>query len=217
MRDAIDQKLAAALFDVPVPVGLAERVLERVEDAELDADHEKPGLRRSSPFVPTWLLMSGGLLATAASVLVAVWLGMGQGNCLSEQFALDEAIQSVDIEADPSAPLVADKPAPADFPFSASVVPVRGTRWRPLDGSSFAGSRGVVYDLPGPPGTRAALYVIAAEPIEGMGVGPASCPFTTAGCCASAWQENGLLYVLVVRGDLATYRAYLDLPHDPVA
>jgi hypothetical protein len=161
--------------------------------------------------------MSGGLLATAASVLVAVWLGVQPGGGLSEQFVLDEAIQSLSMETDPTSPLAAEKPAPADYPFSASVLPVRGTQWRPLEASAFGGSRGIAYDLPGPAGTKAVLYVIASKPIEGIGVGPASCPFTTAGCCASAWQENGLLYVLVVRGDLATYRAYLDLPHDPVA
>jgi hypothetical protein len=217
MRDCIDQRLAAALFDVPVPIGLAERVLQRLENAEMGTEDREFSAARSSSHVPTWLLVGGGLLAMAASVLIAVWLGMQHGNDLSEQFVLNEAIQSFEIEMDQPGPLAAEKPAPAGYPFSASVLPVRGTRWRTLDASSFGGSRGVVYDLPGPAGTKAALYVVATESIEGIGVGPAAHPFTTAGCCASAWQEGGLLYVLVVQGDLATYRAYLDLPHDPVA
>ena len=79
------------------------------------------------------------------------------------------------------------------------------------------GHRGVVYDLPGPAGTNAVLYVVDAGALEGFGEAPALNPFTTAGCCASAWQEGGLLYVLVVQGDPATYRAYLNLPHGPVA
>ena len=81
----------------------------------------------------------------------------------------------------------------------------------------FEGRRGVVYDLPGPAGTSAALYVIDAEAAEGFDEAPALRPFTTAGCCASSWQEGGLLYVLVVQGDPATYRAYLNLPRVPVA
>jgi len=92
---------------------------------------------------------------------------------------------------------------------------VRGTRWRPLQG--FLGRRGVVYDLPGPAGTSAALYVVDTEGVEGIDPTPALRPFTTAGCCASSWQEGRLLYVLVVQGDPATYRAYLNLPHGPVA
>ena len=129
---------------------------------------------------------------------------------LSEQFVLDEAIRSFDMGVDQPGPLLAEKPAPADYPFSHAVLQVRGTRWRPLE--AFLGRRGVVYDLPGPAGTTAALYVVDAEAVDGFGTAPALHPFTTAGCCASSWQEGGLLYVLVVQGDPATYRAYLNLP-----
>jgi len=31
------------------------------------------------------------------------------------------------------------------------------------------------------------------------------------------WQENGLMYVLVVQGDWRAYQFFLDLPQGPVA
>lgn len=217
MRDSIDEKLAAAMFDVPVPAGLAERVLARLKRGELVERDETASTARPARRVPAWFLVGGSVAAMAASLVAAIWLGMSPGGDLSEQYVLDEAIRSFEIGVEQPGPLAADTPAPADYPFSASVVPVRGTRWRSLDGSFLGGCRGVVYDLPGMAGGRAALFVLAADSIEAIGGRPALCPFTTAGCCASAWQESGLLYVLVVQGDAATYRAYLDLPHDPVA
>ena len=135
------------------------------------------------------------------------------GEPLSEQFVLDEAIRSFDMGVDKPGTLLAEKPAPAAI-LSAlrccrSAEP-GGGRW-----TEFLGRRGVVYDLPGPAGTDAALYVVETEAVEGFGAAPAWQPFTTAGCCASAWQEGGLLYVLVVQGDAATYRAYLEPPARP--
>ncbi len=81
----------------------------------------------------------------------------------------------------------------------------------------FLGCQGVVYELPGRAGVRAALYVVAADDTQWCGDAPAVRPFTTGGYCTSAWQESGLLYVLVVQGDRATYNGYLNLPSEPMA
>jgi hypothetical protein len=217
MKDAVDEKLAAALHDVSVPEGLAERLLERLRSEEPRAKDIKP---RPAVTVRTattgrGFVFSAGVVATAACLLIAVWLGTRQGERLSEQLVLDEAIRSFDVGVDQPGPSLAEKPAPTAYPFSRAVLPVRGARWRPLE--AFLGRRGLVYDLPGRAGTSAALYVVEAEGIEGFDTVPAMRPFTTAGCCASSWREGGLLYVLVVQGDTATYRAYLNLPHGPMA
>ena len=42
MNDCVDEKLAAALYDVPVPEGLAQRLLERLATAENEAKSIKP-------------------------------------------------------------------------------------------------------------------------------------------------------------------------------
>ena len=111
---------------------------------------------------------------------------------------------------------LSEKPAPADYPPSRMVIIGGHTRWRAING--FLGRRGVAYRLPALAGAapRSTLWIRPARQGE-LGAMPALPPFTTAGCCASAWQEEGLLYVLVVQGDVATYQGYLNLPREPIA
>ena len=202
MRDSIDACLTQAFRDVPVPDGLVERLL-----AGLAVKQPRRSRR--------WLLVGGGLLAVAASLLVALWLNMPGEERFSEQWALDEAIQSFCTGLQGPEYSLAKRPAPAEYPLSQWVIRVHGASWRHLDG--FLGGCGVVYDLPGPPGTRAALYVVARKGIDELDTAPTLRPFTTANCYASTWQEGGLLYVLVVQGDSSTYNRYLNLPRSPVA
>lgn len=210
MTDNLDEKLAAALHDVPVPEGLAERLLDRLKNAELTAtDDEGPPGRRSR------VILSLSFGAAAAVLLVAVWLGLHRDEGISQSYALDEAIRSFQLGSDEPGPLLASKPAPAAYPFSPAVIQLRGTRWRLLE--TFLGRRGIVYDLPGPVGTTASLYVVDAAGLEGFDPSPTLYPFTTAGCCAASWQEDGRLYILVVQGDPSAYRAYLNVPRGPVA
>ena len=213
MKDYLDQKLTAMLQDVLVPEGLAERLLER-----LDREEQKTKAIKSRPRVATTgrgFMLLGGVFATALGLLVAVWLGTGTTDKVSKQYVLNEAIRLFDAGTDHPGVLLAEKPVPADYPFSKAVLPVWGTKWRRID--EFSGGQGVVFDLPGPAGAGAALYVVDVETVEGLEADPTLHPFSTAGCCASAWRENGMLYVLVVKGDPATYRTYLNLPQRPVA
>ena len=229
MKDYVDEKLAAMLQDVLVPEGLSERLLERLNQEEQGTKNLSQNVAqlpsavqissaRPRAAVPQGrrLMLIGGLSATAAGLLIAVWLGMGTTEKYSEQYVLNESIRMFDAAAVPSGFLLTEKPAPNAYPFSEAVLPARGMRWRFVDG--FIGDRGVRFDLPGPAGARAALYVVNIDTVAGLGTGPTQQkPFSTAGCCASAWQENGMLYVLVVQGDPATYRTYLNLPQRPVA
>jgi hypothetical protein len=217
MDQSMDEKLAATLHDVAVPDGLDVRLIECLATAENEqrtTKNEEVAVPRSSFLIPSWAWAGGGLLATAGALLLAVWLGMYTHENLTEQYVLDEAIRSFDVGADQSGQLLVER-VPSGHPFSPAVLQVRGTKWRPLEG--FLGRSGVVYHMPGAAGSHAALYVIAAEPVEGVGGAPALRPFTTAGCCASAWREGRLLYVLVVQGDPSTYHAYLNLSRGPVA
>jgi hypothetical protein len=219
MRDHVDICLAAAFHDVPVPEGLAGRLLERLaaEPAERNAHREfstrvVPRSATGEAYNRRWLLVGGGLLTVAAGLVIAVWLGTHRETRLSEQIVLDEAIQSFDVGIKDSGRLLSE--APAEYPLSRMVRHTGTTKWRPVD--RYLGCGGVVYDLPGPAGTHAALYVVERK-VDGLGTSPALHPFTTAGCCASAWQEGRLLYVLVVQGDVKTYKGYLNLPRSPVA
>jgi hypothetical protein len=207
MRDAVDACLMRAFRDVAVPAGLAERLLAGLVV-------ERP-LRRSR----RWVLTAGGLAATAATILLAVWLGNYNRGPVSAESARNEAIQLFSTEVGQSGYLLAAGNAPSGYQFSYHVRALPGTTWRYLD--DFRGYKGVVYDLRGPTGAPAALYVVACNNVgDGVGQSPDSWKdiVTTAssGCCASAWQENGLLYVLVVQGDQSDYEQCLKLPSSPV-
>jgi hypothetical protein len=213
MRDEFDTYLTAAIQDVPVPEGLAGRLLNRLA---ADASTER-NVCAASPAATShrhWFLTGGSLLAVAAGLLLALWLGTHRENHLSQQVVLDEAIQSFDVGFKDGGRPSPKAAAPAEYPFSRMVARAKAAKCRPLDG--FLGRRGVVYDLPGPAGVQAALYVVE-RPIEGLGTAPARHPFTSRNCCVSAWEEGGLMYVLVVGGDQKTYDRYLDLPRTPVA
>lgn len=208
MRDQFDARLTAAFRDVPVPTGLDERLLARLVAEQSPA----PSLR----FSRRWWLVAGSLAtAAAASLLVAVWLGLEGRPPISAEYAVGEAIQSFASGVERPGYSVAERPAPSEYPLSQWVLAIRGTTWQPLEG--FLGRRGVVYHLPGPAGASAALYVVEQDNVGDIGTEPEQHPFTTAGCCASAWREGGLLYVLVVQGDRATYGRYLNLPRSPLA
>jgi hypothetical protein len=202
---------------VPVPDGLAERLLERLAAGSdlhcptVEPAHDRFGGRRRVSHI----LRLAGLLAAAAAIAVGVWLHGGGSTNPSEQQVLDEAIRCFMANAEPGA-IGSKTISPTGYPWSQWIVQVAGTRCRALDG--FLGRPGVAYDLPGLGGVHAVLYVVCpCHPLEGYPTSPAGRPFTTAGCCASAWQENGLLYALVVKGETASYEAYLNLAVEPVA
>ncbi len=100
MDNRVDDRLAATFRDVPIPAGLAQRLLDRLaverNTEQGAADNISPltySTHLSPRFSRRWLLVGGGLLTVAASLLMAVWLGAGQTGGLSEQFVLDEAIR----------------------------------------------------------------------------------------------------------------------------
>jgi hypothetical protein len=225
MENYLDEKLATVFHDVPIPVGLAQRLLDRLatererESAESAARQEDRKAAVSSRLAAAlsrrWLLTGGGLLAVAAALLIAVWLGARHARGLSEESVADEAIQAFDSAIEHKGYLLAEHAPPTGYPISASVIQVRGMSWRAVE--TLLGREGVVYEFPGRAGARAALYVLAAGDAEHLGTSPALNPFTTGGYCASAWQEGGLLYVLVVRGGPTAYSGYLNLPSEPMA
>lgn len=198
----LDARIAAAMREVPVPGDLAGRLMARLAA-------ERPAREVSR----RWLLAGSGLLAAAAGLLVAVWLGLRGGQPLSQQYVLDEAIRSFENSPPELQHWLSDSP-PGGFPFSGMLLPGRQVRWQAI--ADFVGRHGVAYDLSGTEAGRATLFVVAGT-VEGLGPAPALQPFTTAGCCASAWQENGLVYVLVVEGDPTAYQSHLRLPTGPIA
>ena len=138
------------------------------------------------------------------TIVLAVWLGShGADSVFRKKSARERGDSIVQQRRRQAGPLLAGGTAAG----SRSVLTCGrspGQKWRQLN--DFLGYSGVVYNLRDRP-HHVALYVVACDDVQqGIEQSPASPRnvFTTAGCCASAWQEGGLLYVLVVEGDPST-------------
>ena len=98
--------------------------------------------------------------------------------------------------------LVDEEPPPSDYPISNNIKSLQGTLWRELDTFlDHPDLRAVAYDLTTDLGEEATLYVVAdmaSIPVAELEERPPREPFNTAEKSASAWKENGKLYVLVV-------------------
>ena len=235
----LDAQLGVSFRKVPVPEGLQQRLLERLEAARCEptsdaaaaavaSDKESPVVAVSVADPSTasiWpsrrfpsrrrLLSIAGIFSAAAALLVAVWIHLYSAQPYTESVVLEQARALFMAEASggPSTVgggyLLSDPahPAPSDMPLSRSLARVPGIKWREISG--FLGSRGVAYDMPG---GRATLYVVRRSVGELPSRPPLSPASATGGYCAAAWQNGGLLCVLVVRGDIGAYRDCITPP-----
>lgn len=216
----VDAELAVAFQDVPVPEGLAQRIIDRLTAARaeqaattiVDQASEAP----ATPLVaqlaarPTRssrrrLLAAAGLFTTGAAVLVAALIYLNTRNIYDEPTVLRDAVGFFTNEGAQPGHLLSDRDPPEDYPISRDVRRLPGTRWREISG--FLGCKGVAYDLPGPGDTvRATLYVVKLSVKDLNNAAPPALPKQdTGGYCSAAWRDGKLLYVLVVRGNKRDY------------
>ena len=235
----IDTKLAAAFHAVPVPDGLAQRIVGRLEvdrpdrAAQAAVDGVQESAEAPTPLSATEVpaprprrgsrrrfLAVAGALGTGAVLLVSALIYYGTRNPYDKAFVLLEAPDFFNKEPIQRGGSLLSN-APDDHPISREVQGFSGTRWRRI--SKFLGRKGVAYDLRGPGGaSNATLYVVRLT-VSGLNdTQPPGRPQRNTGkCCTAAWQEGKLLYVLVFRvppGRRAS-DAYLDClaPKGPVA
>jgi hypothetical protein len=223
----LDATLAGAIQDVPPPAGLADRLLVRLATSEavegrVSADMAAvaavggtvaPASRRLRNHYFRWVVAASVLAAVAVPALVAVlqWRAAHQ---FTPQSVVSEGLGFYVSETRGPAQFVDDVAPPSALPLSRAVLPLRGVRWRAIQG--FLDRAGLAYDLAGPGGAQATLYVVRRT-VAGAPAAPPVCPFLATGnCSTSTWQEAGLLYVLVVRGDASAYAGFLDLPRGPL-
>ncbi len=220
----LDKVLADAYRDVPVPAGLADRILARLRESPADpawgASLEEPpaieapqpapgpgerpgerGLRRSRR---AWMVGAGGLVAIAASLLIAVLLGIRsrQQPNLGQLYlaATDDFSQGLH-EGAPR--LAANDRLVAKYPWGAFVRQDVQIQWR--QERELLGYPGVCYHMIGPGGVPATLYVLADDDEISLVGASATDPVNSGGLSYSAWREKGLLYVLVVAGEKHDY------------
>jgi len=227
----VDSVVGDAFRDVPVPDGLAERIMQRlasarggpvasaVEAAAEPAATEEPAAAtagRRERVSRRWLLAGAGVVSTvlAASVLVAVFFPWPEPEPYTRSQVWELAIEFSAGEADVVGELISVAQPPGEYPFSRDVLPLPDIRWRRIEG--FLGCQGVAYDMLGEGGTAATLYVVECSVPDLPSLPPPLGPsLATGGRSVAAWQsgESGeLLYVLVVHGGVRAYRSFLPPP-----
>jgi hypothetical protein len=217
--------VAEAFRDVPLPEGLSDRIMARLAAATNGkkaavADPkpqgppiEEPTAEQSRPEARVrlkWVLAGAVSAAVAASLIVAIVLRSGQQQVADSQTVLDGAGEFFRSDREAKSQLVSEAEPPEAYPtyrgFGVHRFPQ--IRWRNIRG--FLGRSGVAYDLNAPRMPPATLYVVkCAKPIPGLPNAVPRAPMsTTGGQAVSAWQQGGLLYVLVIE-DSRAYRSFL--------
>ena len=224
----LDATIAAVVQDVPVPSGLASRLATALAAAveplacagaagvgpgEVGGALAASARRAAGRWSWRCWLPSVAGVAAAAVVLVAALVHQ-RANEYSPSTVMERAVEMFNGELrQPESPW-RETLAPRSHPFSAAVRLAGEVRWRPIAG--LLGTPGLAYQMRLNDVT-AVLYVLN-RPVAGLPSEPSLRPArSTANCSACAWQENGLMYVLVVQGDWRAYQLFLDQPQGPLA
>jgi len=200
-----DQAVAAAMHDVSVPAGLADRLLaacERDKPAPASQVAEPTAGRRYSR--RNWMIAIG---STAAVLLagLAAWQFARPARVVSA----DELSMAVSQWASDGQALAAEWKTPARLPGAykpppAIKAPVNRWRSLPLAKGGFAAGGAAIYFTP-PGAPRAALFVFSSRAKFSLPATPVAIPTPSGfpGGKAVAWQnpKSGLVYVLFVVED----------------
>ena len=224
-----DVVLAEAFHDVPVPEGLADRILDRLASAaEPSVLPEEPIATPDSAVELDSAVAKRGRFWRSRSVLVATVLGTAVS--LTAAFVIlndsEEGLTGESVEwaaimlfdnegnSPPAGNLISEKASPGSHPLGPpAVAQLSGIRWRRID--EFLGREGVAYDLAPPGSPRATLYVIKRKVPNLRDFPPPNPATNSRNQFAAAWQSGGLLYVLVVDGGAGRYRDVLGMSSRP--
>ncbi len=177
-----DRAVAEALARVPVPEGLADRVLGRLASSPSPCE---PGHTPAARTIPrkwrrrAWLV-AAGTMAIAASVVLVVLLNSPKLPSLSAEQALGDAIAFFNADTRTGGTLLGIEPQPPASYALSQALPTRGSQvqWRWVDG--LLDGRSVAYDIVAPSGVSATVYVIR-RPLSGLGDFPPGTPMLATG------------------------------------
>jgi len=173
--------------------------------------------RRSAMWVRYWPAVAGAL---AATLLIGLTFWMSSVERITPEIALRLALQFHDQHDDAAGVLAIETPPPADLPFSDYLKDDAALRWRRVndllgrDGVAFHWGRATLYVLPiGLPGKPMRPDMKAEFPTR-----PGNEPtMTTGGRSLAAWQQDDLVYLLIVDGGEEAYRSVLRRPGGQLA
>ena len=220
-----DRVVGEVVRDVPVPVGLEERLLSALMSRSRSNEtvaiagapplaEEKTSVSVAGATIPTprsafpasrsarrWALGVGISLACAASLLVAIGLFPQPAGWASQQDAVVHFQRWLP-------QLSATGWRRAQFPARKLPLSVDPYGWQPLAGT-WDTEPAECYDL-APPGPRAYLFVCqASSPVVLPGQVPVTAANTNNGWSVGAWKDkSGAVYLLAVEGSGVVYRRY---------
>jgi len=219
----LDKVLADAYQDVPVPEGLADRILARLRESPRDLPAgvnlaERPSIDLPQPasraheggfrrLRRSWVVGAGMAVAIAAVLLIAALVGIHPQQQPGWEEVCNAAIERFNQDLLAGGGKLAPAAQP-DYPLSGFLsTQDLQVRWRPI--RDFFQYEGVAYDLIGPGGVTATLYVVDDDGKISVEGAPPTDPYNSGDRSSAAWRENGLLYVLVVAGQVKDYRRFI--------
>lgn len=217
----LDSTIQAAVQRVPIPAGLADRLLAAVtaeaqppsEPQALGAPIEaavtlENGTSTSDAAVSAkrslprryWLLYAGATLAaTAVAVLLLIQVLKPESDPLTKDVVSDEVVQwKAFVELHPWA----KGPIPRDG-LSAQLPHLQAVRWQALPATNW--QKVVCYDMT-PPGRQDVLLFVATT---SRNISQLPSRLTrvrdTLGLSVGVWQERGRVYALAVEGNSSRF------------
>lgn len=200
---AWDSAISRAITDIPIPDGLADRIVASVHvgrPSKAATDEISPTPSRSAWRLPWPAWAAAGVTAATLLLVAGLWILRGGDNLTGADIAQAARgwVAGLDQENwSESSPPADHRPDPSlRFP---------AVRWQ-----RFAAG-GVAYYGELPP-DRSAAYLLVIRTRQGSqlpSLPPATPDASTEGLCIGSWKNQGLLYVLVVPGDQARYRRLL--------
>ncbi len=222
----VDAAIAAACGDVPVPEGLADRIMARLAEegasADASASVDQRTLEAQPPQAPMaeatgrrrpvrrWLMAVGGIATVAAGLVAALWIWGPEPPALTSSQVCKLAIEFIEDDSEEPGELLRASRAPEAYPVSRDLDLSRfpEVRWRRV--RDFLGRDGVAYDITAPGRPRVTLYVVECTvPDLRNLLPPPKSSYSTGNWSVFAWQTNGLLYVLVAEDGSRTYEQLL--------
>ena len=210
-----DRAIAAAMGQVPVPEGLADRILANLAHqpplaCAVASDDAEPTSARPRPWSIVRLrrVSRRKVLAVAVPAVVVVFLLTLVFRPRHEPLdaaQIDQFARDFYATDDHDAGLVHTDP-PRQFPIDGRLAAhVQG--WRKL-APGFFDLPTVAYELASHRRVRATLYVVDSRSLTVTGIGPSPAPVATGGIAVGAWQSGDKLYVLVVQGGARQFESY---------
>ncbi|RMF92358.1 MAG: hypothetical protein D6741_15010 [Planctomycetota bacterium] len=207
-----DAAVCEALQQTPVPDGLEDRLLERLNTAKKLSN----GARSRSP---RWsrrrmLAFLGAGAAAAAGVGIVAWLFRPRRPrpTISEIAAMAQENWNAEGALFGTGKIL-NTATPAEFAFPHELRREASITWR---STRLGGFRAVAFDIQLRTQEVATLYA-ARIPVDRCPAFPPRMPQVRGSRTSVAvWREGATVYALVVKGDPRTYRRFL-APAEPIA